>query len=467
MESLAGEYGARMTAMEAATKNAKEMIDVLTIQYNKARQERITKELLDIVGGAEALRQTVEAARSQEHSMSTGQDRPGHRAGRRRGVRAGQAAAIYNALEVPGVENKDIFAYSPKLVLEVAQHLGESQVRTVAMAATDGLTRGMTVERHRRADLDPGRQRRRSAASSTSSASRSTRGRDQERRRPTRSTGRRRAFEEQSTKVEMFETGIKVVDLLEPYTNGGKTGLFGGAGVGKTVLIQELINNIAKQHGGISVFAGVGERTREGNDLYHEMKESGVIEKTALIFGQMTEPPGSRLRVGLTGLTAAEYFRDEEGQDVLLFIDNIFRFTQAGSEVSALLGRMPSAVGYQPTLGTEMGALQERITLHQEGLDHLGAGDLRAGRRHHRPGAGHRVRPPRRHHRALAPAHRARHLPGRRSARLDLAHPRPEHPRRRSTTGRRARCSRSCSATRISRTSSRSSAWRSSPTRTS
>src|SRR2546427_3630862 len=165
----------------------------------------------------------------------------------------------------------------------------------------------------------------------------------------------------------MFETGIKVVDLLEPYTKGGKTGLFGGAGVGKTVIIMELINNIAKQHGGISVFAGVGERTREGNDLYHEMTESGVIEKTALIFGQMTEPPGSRLRVGLTGLTAAEFFRDEEGQDVLLFIDNIFRFTQAGSEVSALLGRMPSAVGYHPTLATEMGELQERITPTKKG----------------------------------------------------------------------------------------------------
>jgi F-type H+-transporting ATPase subunit beta len=175
------------------------------------------------------------------------------------------------------------------------------------------------------------------------------------------------AFDEQSTKVEMFETGIKVVDLLAPYTKGGKTGLFGGAGVGKTVIVMELINNIAKQHGGISVFAGVGERTREGNDLYHEMKESGVLEKTALIFGQMTEPPGSRLRVALTALTAAEYFRDEEGQDVLLFIDNIFRFTQAGSEVSALLGRMPSAVGYQPTLATEMGALQERITSTKKG----------------------------------------------------------------------------------------------------
>jgi F-type H+-transporting ATPase subunit beta len=175
------------------------------------------------------------------------------------------------------------------------------------------------------------------------------------------------AFDEQATKVEILETGIKVIDLLEPYTKGGKTGLFGGAGVGKTVVIMELIRNIAMEHGGISVFSGVGERTREGNDLWLEMKESGVIEKTALIYGQMTEPPGSRLRVALTGLTVAEYFRDEEKQDVLLFVDNIFRFTQAGSEVSALLGRMPSAVGYQPTLGTEMGELQERITSTKTG----------------------------------------------------------------------------------------------------
>ena len=274
--------------------------------------------------------------------------------------------AIYNALEVAGVENKDIFAYSQKLVLEVAQHLGESHVRTVAMAATDGLTRGMKV-------LDTG-------APITIPVGRETLGRilniigEPVDKGPAIHTQKHYpihrpapSFEDQSTNVEMFETGIKVVDLLEPYTKGGKTGLFGGAGVGKTVLIQELINNIAKQHGGISVFAGVGERTREGNDLYHEMKESGVIEKTALIFGQMTEPPGSRLRVALTALTAAEYFRDEEGQDVLLFIDNIFRFTQAGSEVSALLGRMPSAVGYQPTLGTEMGQLQERITSTKKG----------------------------------------------------------------------------------------------------
>jgi F-type H+-transporting ATPase subunit beta len=278
----------------------------------------------------------------------------------------GRLPAIYNALRVEGVEIKDIFSYSESLVLEVAQHLGESTVRTVAMASTDGLTRGMSVTDTggpitipvgpetlgrilnivgEAVDKGPALKAKRSYPI----------------HRPAPD------FEQQSTRVEMFETGIKVVDLLEPYTKGGKTGLFGGAGVGKTVLIQELINNIAKQHGGISVFAGVGERTREGNDLYHEMKESGVLGKTALIFGQMTEPPGARLRVGLTGLTAAEYFRDEEGKDVLLFIDNIFRFTQAGSEVSALLGRMPSAVGYQPTLATEMGALQERITSTKKG----------------------------------------------------------------------------------------------------
>jgi len=278
----------------------------------------------------------------------------------------GKLPGIYNALEVQGVEFKDIFAYSQRLVLEVAQHLGESQVRTVAMASTGSLRRGMTVK-------DTG-------GPISIPVGKETLGRilnivgepvDKGPAIHTKKTYpiHRPAppFEDQSTKVEMFETGIKVVDLLEPYTKGGKTGLFGGAGVGKTILIQELIHNIAKQHGGISVFAGVGERTREGNDLYHEMKESGVLEKTALIFGQMTEPPGSRLRVGLTGLTAAEYFRDEEGQDVLLFIDNIFRFTQAGSEVSALLGRMPSAVGYQPTLATEMGALQERITSTKKG----------------------------------------------------------------------------------------------------
>src|SRR5512138_1210471 len=285
----------------------------------------------------------------------------------------GRLPAIYNALLVQGVENKDVFAYSQKLTLEVAQHLGESQVRTIAMAATDGLRRGMTVD-------DTGAPISIPVGPETLGRILNVVGEPVDKgaaihakktypiHRPAP------PFEDQSTKVEMFETGIKVIDLLEPYTKGGKTGLFGGAGVGKTVLIMELINNVAKEHGGFSVFAGVGERTREGNDLYLEFEETGVVvpgdptkSKAALIYGQMTEPPGARLRVGLTGLTVAEYFRDTEGQDVLLFIDNIFRFTQAGSEVSALLGRMPSAVGYQPNLATEMGELQERITSTTKG----------------------------------------------------------------------------------------------------
>ena len=253
-----------------------------------------------------------------------------------------------------------------KLVIEVAQHLGDDTVRCIAMGPTDGLVRGMEAVA--------------TGAPISVPVGEETLGRmfnvlgdpiDNEeapkvkeympihRKAPT--------FEEQATSTEMLETGIKVVDLLCPYQKGGKIGLFGGAGVGKTVLIQELIRNIATEHGGYSVFTGVGERTREGNDLYYEMKESGVIEKTTMVFGQMNEPPGARMRVGLTGLTMAEYFRDKGGKDVLLFIDNIFRFTQAGSEVSALLGRMPSAVGYQPTLQTEMGALQERITSTKNG----------------------------------------------------------------------------------------------------
>ncbi len=278
----------------------------------------------------------------------------------------GRLPAIYNALEVPDVEIKDIFSYSQKLVLEVAQHLGESRVRAIAMASTDGLTRGMRV-------VDSGGPVSIPVGKETLGRILNVIGEPVDKLGPVKTEKtypiHRPAplFEEQETRVQMLETGVKVIDLLEPYTRGGKTGLFGGAGVGKTVIIMELIHNIAKHHGGISVFGGVGERTREGNDLWLEMKESGVIEKTALIYGQMTEPPGARLRVGLSGLTAAEYFRDEEGQDVLLFIDNIFRFTQAGSEVSALLGRMPSAVGYQPTLATEMGELQERITSTKRG----------------------------------------------------------------------------------------------------
>jgi F-type H+-transporting ATPase subunit beta len=278
----------------------------------------------------------------------------------------GKLPAIYNALDVVGVQIQDIFSYSQRLVLEVAQHLGESRVRTIALSSTDGLVRGMEV-------LDTGAPISVPVGRQTLGRILNVIGEPVDKAGPVTSDTRypihRPAplLEEQATTVEMLETGIKVIDLLEPYTKGGKTGLFGGAGVGKTVVIMELIRNIAMEHGGISVFAGVGERTREGNDLWLEMKESGVLGKTALIYGQMTEPPGSRLRVGLTGLTVAEYFRDEEKQDVLLFIDNIFRFTQAGSEVSALLGRMPSAVGYQPTLGTEMGELQERITSTKKG----------------------------------------------------------------------------------------------------
>ncbi|GAB4164899.1 MAG: F0F1 ATP synthase subunit beta [Geothermobacteraceae bacterium] len=276
---------------------------------------------------------------------------------------SGKLPEIYHALKItnPAIDDREW-----NLVCEVAQHLGENTVRAIAMDTTDGLMRGQEV-------LDTGKQ-------IVMPVGRKTLGRilnvvgepvdeagpveteqEWEIHRPTPE------FVEQSVDVQAFETGIKVVDLLAPYARGGKIGLFGGAGVGKTVLIMELIHNIAKQHGGFSVFAGVGERTREGNDLWHEMKDSGVLDKAALIYGQMNEPPGARARVALSALTVAEYFRDEEGQDVLLFIDNIFRFTQAGSEVSALLGRIPSAVGYQPTLATEMGELQERITTTTKG----------------------------------------------------------------------------------------------------
>ena len=271
----------------------------------------------------------------------------------------GQLPSIYNALKIPVANGEPI-------ICEVAQHLGESTVRTVSMQPTDGLVRGINVE-------DTGQPISVPVGPEVLGRILNVIGEPvdglgevhTQKRYPIHREAP--SLAEQGASTEMLETGIKVIDLLEPYTRGGKTGLFGGAGVGKTVIIMELISNIAREHGGYSVFAGVGERTREGNDLWLEMKESGVIDKTALIYGQMTEPPGARLRVGLTGLTVAEYFREEEGQDVLLFIDNIFRFTQAGSEVSALLGRMPSAVGYQPTLATEMGILQERITSTTKG----------------------------------------------------------------------------------------------------
>jgi len=275
----------------------------------------------------------------------------------------GKLPEIYHALRVtnPAIDDRD-----SNLVLEVAQHLGENSVRTIAMDSTDGLKRGQQV-------IDTGKQICAPVGRKTLGRIMNVIGEPVDEMGP---IGNEKeyaihreapAFEDQSTKVEAFTTGIKVVDLLAPYARGGKIGLFGGAGVGKTVLIMELINNIAKQHGGFSVFAGVGERTREGNDLWMEMKESGVLDKAALVYGQMNEPPGARARVALTALSVAEYFRDEENQDVLLFIDNIFRFTQAGSEVSALLGRIPSAVGYQPTLATEMGELQERITSTKKG----------------------------------------------------------------------------------------------------
>jgi F-type H+-transporting ATPase subunit beta len=282
---------------------------------------------------------------------------------------SGQLPRILNALLVT---NPSISHEKNNLVLEVAQHLGESKVRTVAMDSTDGLVRGLAV-------VDTGSPIMMPVGNGMLGRITNVIGKPVDEAGPIKTTHYLPIhrdppkFTDQSTKVEIFETGIKVIDLLAPYRRGGKIGLFGGAGVGKTVIIQELINNVAKAHGGVSVFAGVGERTREGNDLYIEMSEAkldtgaSVLSKTALVYGQMNEPPGARARVGLSALTVAEYFRDVEGQDVLLFVDNIFRFTQAGSEVSALLGRIPSAVGYQPTLATEMGALQERITSTNKG----------------------------------------------------------------------------------------------------
>ncbi|ARB38858.1 F0F1 ATP synthase subunit beta [Bacillus subtilis] len=273
----------------------------------------------------------------------------------------GHLPEIYNAIKIsqPAASENEV---GIDLTLEVALHLGDDTVRTIAMASTDGVQRGMEA-------VDTGAPISVPVGDVTLGRVFNVLGENIDLNEPVPADAKKDpihrqapSFDQLSTEVEILETGIKVVDLLAPYIKGGKIGLFGGAGVGKTVLIQELINNIAQEHGGISVFAGVGERTREGNDLFYEMSDSGVINKTAMVFGQMNEPPGARMRVALTGLTMAEHFRDVQGQDVLFFIDNIFRFTQAGSEVSALLGRMPSAVGYQPTLATEMGQLQERIT---------------------------------------------------------------------------------------------------------
>ena len=277
--------------------------------------------------------------------------------------RNGSLPSILNALRV---SNRAISDREGNLVLEVVQHLGENTVRCIAMDTTDGLVRGMPV-------ADSGGPITVPVGPGTLGRLMNVIGEPVDEAGPIKHNKtmpiHREAptFAEQDTEVEIFETGLKCIDLICPYSRGGKIGLFGGAGVGKTVIILELINNVGKQHGGVSVFAGVGERSREGNDLYHELKESGVLAKTALVYGQMNEPPGARARVALSGVTVAEYFRDEEGKDVLFFIDNIFRFVQANSEVSALLGRMPSAVGYQPTLGTDMGELQERITTTKKG----------------------------------------------------------------------------------------------------
>jgi F-type H+-transporting ATPase subunit beta len=346
----------------------------------------------------------------------------------------GHLPPILSALETVNTDQKTGLPF--RLVLEVAQHIGESTVRTIAMDTSEGLTRGQEV-------IDTGGPITVPVGPATLGRIMNVIGEPVDEAGPIPTNKRAPihrpapSFEEQTTSAEILVTGIKVIDLLCPYTKGGKIGLFGGAGVGKTVTMQELINNIAKAYGGYSVLAGVGERTREGNDLYHEMIESQVNvdpkkndgstegSRCTLVYGQMNEPPGARARVALTGLAQAEYFRDEEGKDVLLFIDNIFRFTQAGSEMSALLGRIPSAVGYQPTLATDMGQLQERITSTNKG-----SGDLRARRRLHRPGAGHRHGPPGRHHRAEPRHRRARHLPGRRPAGLHLADPRPAGGRR-------------------------------------
>ena len=337
--------------------------------------------------------------------------------------------------------------------------MGENTVRCIAMDSTDGLVRGMEAANTGApisVPVGPGTLGR--IMNVTGSAI--------DERGPIQGSSKmpihRDAppFADQAPEAEILETGIKVLDLICPFARGGKIGLFGGAGVGKTVTILELINNVAKQHGGVSVFAGVGERSREGNDLYRELTESGVISKTALVYGQMNESPGARARVALTGVTVAEYFRDEEGKDVIFFIDNIFRFVQANSEVSALLGRMPSAVGYQPTLGTDMGELEERITTTKKGAItsvqaiYVPADDL------HRPCAGDHLHPSGRHLHAGSQGFREGDFPRRRSARLELANSRSASRRRGALQCRAPRARQSCSATRTCRTSSRSSGWK-------
>ena len=353
-----------MVAMKNATENAEELIEDLTLSYNKVRQANITREMIEIASGArraDADDTTQEADRPMTTAAPAATGRVIQITGPVVDIEfpAGQLPAIYNAVEIQR-------GGADPLTCEVQQHLGNNWVRSVAMTTTDGLARGAAV-------LDTGAPISVPVGELTLGRVFNVLGDPIDGKGPVGPPVNlpihrvAPAFDEQTTDVEVFETGLKVIDLICPFKKGGKVGIFGGAGVGKTVIIQELIRNVAQEHAGYSVFAGVGERSREGNDLIKEMTDSGVIAKTVFVFGQMNEPPGARQRVGLTGLTMAEYFRDEEGRDVLLFIDNIFRFTQAGSEVSALLGRMPSAVGYQPNLATEMAALQERITSTKKG----------------------------------------------------------------------------------------------------
>ena len=370
LEAKASEHSARMVAMKNATDNANQLVKHLTLEYNKLRQANITKELLEIAS----------AAMASDKPLPRPFTNLSKRMNKGKIVQVigpvvdvefpDQLPAIYNALTI---EYELPLQGKTKLTLEVQQHLGDHWVRTVAMSTTDGLKRGMEV-------LDSGKPISMPVGDGVMGRVFDVTGNPVDERGPVvaekycRSTAPAPSLMDQSTSPQILTTGIKVIDLICPFLKGGKVGAFGGAGVGKTVVIMELINNIAKLHGGVSVFAGVGERTREGNDLYTEMSEAGVINqkdlsksKIALVYGQMNEPPGARLRVGLSGLAITEYFRDEKNQDVLLFIDNIFRFSQAGSEVSALLGRTPSAVGYQPTLAAEMGDLQERITSTKKG----------------------------------------------------------------------------------------------------
>ena len=362
IDSFCSEQNSRMTAMDSANKNAQELLDELSVQYNHVRQGAITQEITEISAGAKSMRDKSNKKEVIQRRHTTDM------AGKIVQISGSVIDVAFEPGQLPKIrEALTVTLNNKKHVMEVAQHIGDNMVRCIMLSGSEGLSRGMSVTATGSGISVP-------VGKCTLGRMFNVLGDPIDGGKPIddrieRWNIHRKApsFDEQSPAVEILETGIKVIDLLEPYPKGGKIGLFGGAGVGKTVLIQELIHNVAMEHGGYSIFTGVGERSREGNDLWREMHESGVSDKTALVFGQMNEAPGVRMRVALSGLTMAEYFRDKENKDVLLFIDNIFRFVQAGSEVSTLLGRMPSAVGYQPTLAEEMGALQERITSTKNG----------------------------------------------------------------------------------------------------